>query len=431
MRSHYKKLGPYIRQVDVRNVEDKKDNLLGVSTQKIFIESIANTVGTDFTKYKVVKKNQFTYVPDTSRRGNKIGLAMLEHLDEGLVSSAYTVFEIIDPSELLPEYLMMWFRRPEFDRYARYHSHGSVREIFGWEEMCDVELPIPSPEKQREIVDEYNTIINRIKLNEQLCQKLEETAQALYKHWFVDFEFPIPEDYAQSIGKPQLAGHPYKSNGGEMEFNKTLEKAIPVSWGVKPLVDLCKIKGGKRLPAGKSLVSIVTPHPYIKVADLGTCKFTVLNNKFEYLMPDIQKSISRYIVNSQDLVISIVGTIGIVRIIDESLAGANLTENCVKINNFSRIDNNYLYHFLQSWEGKNQLEMKTVGGVQGKLPIYNIESFKILCPEASVMKHFRESIERLNSFVKVKLREICALYALKDILLAKSSVEEKLFVQVH
>ena len=75
MKSSYKKLGQYIRQVDIRNLQDKRDNLLGVSTKKIFIESIANTVGTDFTKYKLVKKHQFTYVPDTSRRGDKIGIA--------------------------------------------------------------------------------------------------------------------------------------------------------------------------------------------------------------------------------------------------------------------------------------------------------------------------------------------------------------------
>lgn len=186
MRSNYKKIGAYIRQIDIRNVEDKQDSLLGVSTKKVFIPSVANTVGTDFKKYKIVKKNQFTYVPDTSRRGDKIGIAMLETHDEALVSQAYTVFEITDTEQLLPEYLMMWFRRPEFDRYARYMSHGSVREIFGWEEMCDVEFPIPSPEKQREIVREYHTVTNRIKLNEALNQKLEEIAQTLYRQWFVD-----------------------------------------------------------------------------------------------------------------------------------------------------------------------------------------------------------------------------------------------------
>jgi type I restriction enzyme S subunit len=188
MRSTYKKLGPYIREVDTRNVEDRRTNLLGVSTQKVFMESIANTVGTNFTKYKVVKRGQFTYVPDTSRRGDRIGLALLETHDWGLVSNVYTVFEVIDEDQLLPEYLMMWFRRPEFDRYARFKSHGSVRELFGWDEMCDVELPLPSIDKQRKIVKEYQTVVDRIRLNERLNEKLEETAQAIYKQRFVNFE---------------------------------------------------------------------------------------------------------------------------------------------------------------------------------------------------------------------------------------------------
>jgi type I restriction enzyme, S subunit len=184
MRLSYRKLGPYIQQVDKRNSQLEIDLLLGVSIQKMFMPSIANTEGTDFTKYKIVKKGQFTYIPDTSRRGDKIGIALLENHEVALVSQAYTVFEITDLNSLDPEYLMMWFRRPEFDRYARFKSHGSVREIFDWEEMCEVELPIPSIDKQREIVAEYNTVVNRIQLNEQLNQNLEETAQALYKHWF-------------------------------------------------------------------------------------------------------------------------------------------------------------------------------------------------------------------------------------------------------
>ena len=122
MRSSYKRLGPYIRPVDIRNKKLEVGLLLGVSVQKIFIPSIANTVGTDFKKYKIVKKCQFTYIYDTSRRGDKIGLAMLEDHEVALVSQAYTIFEIIDHDELNPEYLMMWFRRPEFDRYARFKS---------------------------------------------------------------------------------------------------------------------------------------------------------------------------------------------------------------------------------------------------------------------------------------------------------------------
>ena len=172
MKSTYKKLGQYIRQVDVRNTEGKEDNLLGVSVQKVFIPSIANTVGTDFTKYKVVKRGQFTYIPDTSRRGDKIGIALLEDYDEGLVSNVYTVFEVIDEKQLIPQYLMLWFNRPEFDRYARFKSHGSVREVMDWDEMCNVELPVPSYEEQLEIVSAYKAISERILLKRQINDNL-------------------------------------------------------------------------------------------------------------------------------------------------------------------------------------------------------------------------------------------------------------------
>ena len=172
MKSNYKQLGQFIRQVDVRNSEGKEENLLGVSVQKKFIPSIANTVGTDFKKYKVVKKGQFTYIPDTSRRGDKIGIALLEDYEEGLVSNVYTVFEIIDEKQLIPEYLMLWFSRPEFDRYARFKSHGSVREVMDWDEMCKVELPVLPYEKQKEIVDGYKAITERIALKQKINDNL-------------------------------------------------------------------------------------------------------------------------------------------------------------------------------------------------------------------------------------------------------------------
>lgn len=177
MKEGYRLLGDFIRQVDVRNTDGKEENLLGVSVQKMFIPSIANTVGTDFAKYKVVKRGQFTYIPDTSRRGDKIGIALLTDYDEGLVSNIYTVFEVKDENELLPEYLMLWFSRPEFDRYARFKSHGSVREIMDWDEMCKVELPVPSIDKQRSIVRAYQTITERIELKRRINDNLRATAE--------------------------------------------------------------------------------------------------------------------------------------------------------------------------------------------------------------------------------------------------------------
>ena len=184
MKEGYRLLGDFIRQVDVRNTDGKEENLLGVSVQKMFIPSIANTVGTDFTKYKVVKRGQFTYIPDTSRRGDKIGIALLTDYDEGLVSNIYTVFEVKDENELLPEYLMLWFSRPEFDRYARFYSHGSVREIMDWDEMCKVELPVPSIEKQRSIVKAYNTITDRIELKRKINDNLEAVLAASHSKMF-------------------------------------------------------------------------------------------------------------------------------------------------------------------------------------------------------------------------------------------------------
>lgn len=182
----YQRLGDYIREVDVRNKDLKVTTLLGVSISKEFIPSIANTIGTDMSSYKIVEQDQFAYGPVTSRNGEKVSIALYRGMEQAIISQAYSVFEIIDTRQLLPEYLMMWFRRPEFDRYARFKSHGSAREVFSWEEMCDVCLPIPPIARQREIVSEYKMLTDRIRLNNSIISALESTAQALYRKMFVD-----------------------------------------------------------------------------------------------------------------------------------------------------------------------------------------------------------------------------------------------------
>lgn len=179
MRLNYKMLGNYIQMVDERNRSGEIDYLLGVSINKQFIPSIANIVGTDLSNYKIVRTGQFAYGPVTSRNGEKISIALLKDKD-CIISSSYTVFDVINKEELDPEYLMLWFSRPEFDRYARYMSHGSVREIFGWDEMCKVELPVPSIEKQRSIVKAYQTITNRIVLKQQINDNLEAMLTAVF-----------------------------------------------------------------------------------------------------------------------------------------------------------------------------------------------------------------------------------------------------------
>ncbi len=183
MKSNYKQLGQFIRQVDVRNSEGKEENLLGVSIQKKFIPSIANIVGTDLSNYKIVRTGQFAYGPVTSRNGEKISIAYLDE-EDCIISSSYTVFEVENKEELAPEYLMLWFSRPEFDRYARYKSHGSVREIFDWNELCMVELPVPDIEKQRKIVKAYKTITDRIDLKQKINDNLEAQVSAIYHSMF-------------------------------------------------------------------------------------------------------------------------------------------------------------------------------------------------------------------------------------------------------
>jgi len=386
MKERYRVLGEYIRQVDIRNKEGKKENLLGVSVQKQFIQSIANTVGTDFTKYKVVKKGQFTYIPDTSRRGDKIAIALLEDYEEGLVSNVYTVFEVIDTEKLLPEYLMLWFSRPEFDRYARFKSHGSVREVMDWEEMCKVELPVPDIEKQRKIVKAYKTITDRIALKQKINDNLEETAQSLFQEQFAAF------------------------------YN---ENELPDGYSIATLDSLCSIKGGKRLPADGELLDTPTAHPYIRVRDLGSNRYVCLTNQFQYIDEETHSAISRYIVNTNDIVISIVGTIGLIGKIHTSLNNANLTENCVKLANIHTVTPDYLYYTLCYKKQIKEIELLTVGAVQSKLPMYNIQSMKILVPPAEVIEDFQHKFDIFNEQIEANTIEIQRLYELQSVLLAK------------
>ena len=245
MRSHYKRIGDYVTQIKLKNTDDSISSLKGININKHFMPSVANINGTDLSKYRVVKKNQFAFNPMHVGRDEVLPISMLEDDEPIIVSPAYVVFEVKDEEELLPAYLMMWCRRSEFDRNAWFMTDNSVRGGFSWADFCDMELPVPSIEKQREIVREYNVVNDRIALNEQLTQKLEDTAQALYKQWFVDFEFPISKEYAKSIGKPELEGKPYKSSGGEMQESEATRRDVPKGWRVGTYESYLTFKTGK------------------------------------------------------------------------------------------------------------------------------------------------------------------------------------------
>lgn len=230
MKSHYKRIGDYIQLVDERNTGLKVTTLLGLTISKQFIPSVANIIGTDMENYKIIRKNQFACSTMQVRRDRKMPVALLQDFDEAIISPAYPVFEVIDSKKLLPEYLMMWFSRAEFDREALFYAVGGVRGSLEWEDFCNMTLPIPSPDKQREIVAEYNTILQRIDLNNRLIQKLEETAQSIYKQWFVDFEFPNEN------------GEPYKSTGGEMVESGLGD--IPKGWKAGSFKDVSTLFTG-------------------------------------------------------------------------------------------------------------------------------------------------------------------------------------------
>lgn len=258
MRSHYKRIGDYVTLVKLKNSDGAISSLKGININKHFMPSVANVNGTDLSTYRVVKKNQFAFNPMHVGRDEVLPISMLEDDEPIIVSPAYVVFEVKDEEELLPAYLMMWCRRSEFDRNAWFMTDNSVRGGFSWADFCDMELPVPSIEKQREIVREYNVVNDRIALNEQLTQKLEDTAQAIYKQWFVDFEFPISKEYAQSIGKPELEGKPYKSSCGEMKTCENLEMLIPKDWHTVELEEIAtEKKESFKLLSGFSTLSYI------------------------------------------------------------------------------------------------------------------------------------------------------------------------------
>jgi type I restriction enzyme, S subunit len=255
MRSNYKKIGEHIQLVDERNEGLKVQQLLGLSISKQFIPSVANIIGTDMENYKIIRKNQFACSTMQVRRDKKMPVALLQEVDEAIISQAYPIFEVKDEKELLPEYLMMWFTRSEFDREACFNAVGGVRGSLEWEDFCEMQLPIPSPDKQKEIVKEYNTIVNRINLNKQLIQKLEETAQAIYKQWFVDKEEETKKVKLNQYVKtnPQLS---IKKNviATYVEMNDLTTTSMRIAGSIKR-----EFIGGSKFQNNDTLLARITP----------------------------------------------------------------------------------------------------------------------------------------------------------------------------
>ena len=386
MKSSYDILGNHIRLIDTRNRESITDRVLGINIDKFFMPSVANVIGTDLSKYKLITKGKFACNPMHVGRDERLPVALYDEEEPAIVSPAYFMFEVVDNSILNEDYLMMWFRRPEFDRICWLHTDGSVRGGITWDDICRLELPIPPIEKQLEIVNSYKAITERIALKQKINDNLEATAQSLFQEQFAAF------------------------------YN---ENELPDGYSIATLDSLCSIKGGKRLPADGELLDTPTAHPYIRVRDLGSNRYVCLTNQFQYIDEETHSAISRYIVNTNDIVISIVGTIGLIGKIHTSLNNANLTENCVKLANIHTVTPDYLYYTLCYKRQIKEIELLTVGAVQSKLPMYNIQSMKILVPPAEVIEEFQQKFDIFNEQIEANTIEIQRLYELQSVLLAK------------
>lgn len=185
MQSNYKRLGDYIRQVDVRNRDLSVDNLVGLTIDKAFIPSVANTIGTDLSNYKVISHNQFACSLMQVSRDEKMPVAIFKG-DKAIMSPAYPMFEVSRTEELKPEFLMMWFSRKEFDREVTFWAVGGVRGSLTWEDFENLNIPVPPIEEQQKIVAEYQAVERRIENNRRLIATLEDTAKTIYRKMFVD-----------------------------------------------------------------------------------------------------------------------------------------------------------------------------------------------------------------------------------------------------
>lgn len=377
-KTNYKRLGDYIREVDVRNRDLEVTKLLGVSISKEFMPSIANTIGTDMSSYKVVEPRQFAYGPVTSRNGDKVSIALYKDGEKAIVSQAYTIFEVTNKLELLPEYLMMWFRRPEFDRYARFKSHGSAHEIFSWEEMCDVELPIPPIDQQQKIVAEYNAIQQRIKLNEQLIVKLEETAQAIYRKMFVD-----------GIDKNNL----------------------PEGWRINRFTNILKLSGGGT-PNTSNLTYWNGNIPFFSPADISNGYYTFTTEK--HISKEGLNNCSSRLYPQDSIFITARGTVGKVTIIGVPMA---MNQSCYGID----VTNcNYVYYIHQFvLDIIEKMRKEAIGAVFSALVTKDFEIQITVDPPEKEKIKYNTKVTYLYSKIKYLSIENNILIKLQSLLLTK------------
>ena len=383
MEKGYKILGNYIRLVDERNRNLAITKLLGVSINKKFIPSIANIVGTDLSNYKIVRTGQFAYGPVTSRNGEKISIAYLDE-EDCIISSSYTVFEVENKEELDPEYLMLWFSRPEFDRYARYKSHGSVREIFDWNELCMVELPVPDIEKQRKIVKAYKTLTDRIALKQQINDNLANTEQAILVETVIN--------------------------------NHT----VPTALG--DLVDFIDGDRGKNYPTFDEFTS--TGYClFLNASNVTSTGFNFDNCMF--VSEEKDKLMNKGHLSPYDIVLTSRGTLGNVALYNKHIKYENVRINSGMLiirPKTKRLSPYFIYALLKSSYMKAAIERFKSGSAQPQLPIKDLQKITFEIPESdTVLVALDRQFLAVEESISINNNEIGNLKELSNVLLAELS----------
>lgn len=374
MKLNYKPIGKHIRLVDERNKGLQVQKLLGLSISKQFIPSVANIIGTDMENYKIIRKNQFACSTMQVRRDKKMPVALLKDLDEAIISQAYPIFEVKDEKELLPEYLMMWFERSEFDREACFNAVGGVRGSLEWEDFENMQLPIPHPDIQREIVKEYNTIKNRITLNQQMIQTLEETAQAIYREWFVE--------------------------GIDLEN-------LPEGWRVSNLTSIATYLNG--LAMQKYPAETEEYLPVLKIRELTQGCFDSNSDKGSLDTPE------EYVIKNGDVIFSWSGTLKV-----DIWSGGNGALNQHLFNVYSEKYPKWFYYlwtkhhlaeFIRIAEGK----ATSLGHIKRE----HLVEAQVLIPTDEELKNMTRLMNRIFENLEIKQLENQKLTELKALLLSK------------
>ena len=395
----YKTIEELVTRVDERNNDGIVSELIGVSIDKCFIKSVANTNGTDLSKYKIIRKNDFAVSLMQVSRDGKIPVARLEEYEEAIMSPAYPIFRVKDNNIILPEYLEMWFKRPEFDREAAFIAVGGVRGSMPWEEFAKMKLPVPPIEKQRKIVNAYKIVTDRIALKQKINDNLANQISAIYDDYFVQYKCSTVTSYIDSpLGK------------------------IPSNYKVLTIGELgCDISDGNyssKYPKADEFQTVGIP--FIRGVDfIGT---NISKRNLLYITPEKHNELLKGHTKENDILITTRGVgIGKIAFVPSDMIDVNINSQLIRINGGNTYPRVFLSQSLISNRGKNKIQANVTGSAQPQLPVGNFKNIKIVIPPESQILDFCRICNPLLNAQLENYQEIDVLQKLLDVLLTKLS----------